>query len=113
MGVQAARIGQHPEARFPDGFRLKSERGFRLGERRPVSADAEHGEKPGSVASYFGLQLPAAFDVLRGRQFGGRGGRALDDVGDAVAAREQGLLRLEGKEYVMQEGDVVHFRLNV
>jgi ribosome-binding ATPase YchF (GTP1/OBG family) len=30
-----------------------------------------------------------------------------------AAAREQGLLRLEGKEYVMQEGDVVHFRFNV
>ncbi len=28
-------------------------------------------------------------------------------------AREAGRLRLEGKEYVMQEGDVVHFRFNV
>jgi ribosome-binding ATPase len=34
-------------------------------------------------------------------------------VGSNAAAREQGLLRLEGKEYVMQEGDVVHFRFNV
>lgn len=33
--------------------------------------------------------------------------------GSYAAAREQGLLRLEGKEYVMQEGDVVHFRFNV
>jgi GTP-binding protein YchF len=30
-----------------------------------------------------------------------------------VAAREQGLMRLEGKDYVMQEGDVVNFRFNV
>ncbi|HEV7859081.1 MAG TPA: redox-regulated ATPase YchF [Pyrinomonadaceae bacterium] len=30
-----------------------------------------------------------------------------------AAAREQGLLRLEGKDYVMREGDVVHFRFNV
>jgi GTP-binding protein YchF len=30
-----------------------------------------------------------------------------------AAARDQGLLRLEGKDYVMQEGDVVHFRFNV
>lgn len=30
-----------------------------------------------------------------------------------AAAREQGLLRLEGKEYVMAEGDVVNFRFNV
>jgi GTP-binding protein YchF len=28
-------------------------------------------------------------------------------------AREAGKVRLEGKEYVMQEGDVVHFRFNV
>jgi GTP-binding protein YchF len=34
-------------------------------------------------------------------------------AGAYAAAREQGLLRLEGKEYVMQEGDVVHFRFNV
>jgi ribosome-binding ATPase YchF (GTP1/OBG family) len=28
-------------------------------------------------------------------------------------AKEQGRLRLEGKEYVMADGDVVHFRFNV
>ena len=33
--------------------------------------------------------------------------------GSYAAAREKGLLRLEGKEYIMQEGDVVHFRFNV
>ncbi len=30
-----------------------------------------------------------------------------------AGAREAGKLRLEGKEYIMQEGDVVHFRFNV
>ena len=34
-------------------------------------------------------------------------------AGSYAAAREQGILRLEGKEYVMREGDVVHFRFNV
>jgi len=34
-------------------------------------------------------------------------------AGSYAAAREQGLLRLEGKDYVMREGDVVHFRFNV
>ena len=37
----------------------------------------------------------------------------LTRVGSYAAAREQGLLRLEGKEYVMQEGDIVNFRFNV
>lgn len=30
-----------------------------------------------------------------------------------AACREAGVLRLEGKEYVMQDGDVAHFRFNV
>lgn len=34
-------------------------------------------------------------------------------AGSQGAAREKGLQRLEGKEYVMQDGDVVHFRFNV
>lgn len=33
--------------------------------------------------------------------------------GSMPAAREAGKVRLEGKEYIMQEGDVVHFRFNV
>lgn len=34
-------------------------------------------------------------------------------AGSEKAAREMGLVRLEGKEYIMQEGDVVHFKFNV
>jgi len=34
-------------------------------------------------------------------------------AGSYARAREKGLLRLEGKDYVMQEGDVVNFRFNV
>jgi len=34
-------------------------------------------------------------------------------AGSYAMAREKGLLRLEGKDYIMQEGDVVHFRFNV
>jgi ribosome-binding ATPase len=34
-------------------------------------------------------------------------------AGSNNAAREQGLSRVEGKEYVMQEGDIVNFRFNV
>ena len=33
--------------------------------------------------------------------------------GDMNLAREKGLIRLEGKEYVIQDGDVVVFRFNV
>jgi hypothetical protein len=34
-------------------------------------------------------------------------------AGNMVVAKEKGLLRSEGKEYVMQEGDIVVFRFNV
>jgi GTP-binding protein YchF len=34
-------------------------------------------------------------------------------AGSYAAARDQGLLRLEGKDYIMQEGDIVNFRFNV
>ena len=34
-------------------------------------------------------------------------------AGSVAAARDKGLLKLEGKDYIMQEGDVVHFRFNV
>ena len=30
-----------------------------------------------------------------------------------AGAREAGRLRLEGKEYVVREGDIMHFRFNV
>ena len=33
--------------------------------------------------------------------------------GSMLAAKEKGLVRLEGKEYVMQDGDIVVFRFNV
>ncbi len=34
-------------------------------------------------------------------------------VGGEKGAKEKGLMRLEGKDYLMQDGDVVHFRFNV
>jgi len=38
---------------------------------------------------------------------------ALIQAGNMNAAKEKGVVRLEGKEYVMQEGDIVNFRFNV
>ncbi len=41
---------------------------------------------------------------------------SFDDLmscGSMTAAKEKGLVRSEGKEYVMQDGDVVLFRFNV
>ena len=37
----------------------------------------------------------------------------LVECGSMAAAKEKGLVRMEGKDYVMQDGDVVLFRFNV
>jgi len=41
---------------------------------------------------------------------------AFDDlmqVGNMVAAKEKGMIRSEGKEYVVKDGDIILFRFNV
>jgi GTP-binding protein YchF len=38
--------------------------------------------------------------------------RDLMAAGSMATAREKGLLRLEGREYVVQDGDVIHFRFS-
>lgn len=37
----------------------------------------------------------------------------LEELGSEKAVREAGKMRLEGKEYEMQDGDICHFRFNV
>ena len=37
----------------------------------------------------------------------------LKDAGSELKVRENGKLRLEGKEYIMQDGDICYFRFNV
>ncbi len=37
----------------------------------------------------------------------------IDKLGSEQAAKEKGLMRVEGKDYVFQDGDVVFFRFNV
>ncbi|MGM8215792.1 redox-regulated ATPase YchF [Bacillaceae bacterium W0354] len=37
----------------------------------------------------------------------------LMDAGSMAQAREKGKVRLEGKDYIVQDGDIIHFRFNV
>jgi ribosome-binding ATPase YchF (GTP1/OBG family) len=36
-----------------------------------------------------------------------------DELGSEAAVKAAGKLRIEGKDYVLADGDVVHFRFNV
>ena len=35
------------------------------------------------------------------------------DTGSMNAAKKKGTLRLEGKTYVVQDGDIINFRFNI
>jgi GTP-binding protein YchF len=35
------------------------------------------------------------------------------EAGDEVKAKEKGLMRLEGKDYIVQDGDMIHFKFSV
>jgi len=37
----------------------------------------------------------------------------LNKLGAMVKVKEQGLFRLEGKEYIVEDGDIINFRFNV
>ena len=37
----------------------------------------------------------------------------LEELGSELKVKERGKMRLEGKEYIMQDGDICHFRFNV
>jgi len=66
------------------------------GDKAPAAAGVIHGDfERGFIAA----------EVLHYDDFVGLGSKA--------AAREAGKLRIEGKEYVVQDGDVVEFRFNV
>ena len=39
--------------------------------------------------------------------------KELVDAGSWAAARDKGLVRSEGKDYIVQDGDVMEFRFNV
>jgi GTP-binding protein YchF len=39
--------------------------------------------------------------------------RDLDEMGSFAAVREHGLRHVEGRDYVVEDGDIVHFRFNV
>jgi GTP-binding protein YchF len=69
-----------------------------------VKRDATAPEAAGVIHSDFERGFIRA-EVIGYEQFIARGGEQ--------GAREAGELRLEGKSYVVQEGDVIHFRFNV
>ncbi|WP_264842979.1 redox-regulated ATPase YchF [Caldinitratiruptor microaerophilus] len=69
---------------------------IRKGTRAPEAAGEIHSDME---RGFIRAEVVAFEDLMR--------------AGSLAAAREKGLVRLEGRDYVMQDGDVVHFRFNV
>ena len=81
----------HSGARLPTCRRGHPQPGPARGAAGTIHSDIERG--------FIRAEVVRAEDLLR--------------LKTMPACREAALLRLEGKEYVMQDGDVAHFRFNV
>lgn len=69
---------------------------FKIGFRAPQCAGIIHSD---FEKGFIRAEVTAYDDYVR--------------LGGEKGAREEGVLRLEGKEYVVKDGDVMHFRFNV
>lgn len=81
---------------------------FTVGPKETHAWTAERGTKGPQCAGKIHSDFEKGYiraEVIGYQDYVGAGGE--------VKAREQGKLRIEGKEYVMQDGDIVHFRFNV
>ena len=87
--------GRCPDLTFQPPEKVKQSRPICLA----TNVRGKHGEQVGLIRS----ELPDRVvpDVSR-RQ-----------CGSVNAAKDKGLLRSEGKEYVVQDGDMIYFRFNV
>src|SRR5262245_38824415 len=80
MGVQPARVGQHPNQGFMQAFGLLAERGLGLLESMPIRADAEHRYGARCVTLHSREKSASARDELFRRQFVSRCCRTSDQI---------------------------------
>ena len=89
MGIEAARVGQYPQFGAGQGLWLAADADVLIAKRGSERPDAEHDHHSRAVAAQLGEQLPSAAGDFPGAEFAGRGGGAVDDVGDANAGFQQ------------------------
>jgi ribosome-binding ATPase len=87
---------------------LKLETYFTAGEKEVRAWTITHGTRAPQAAAVIHTDFEKGFikaEVIAYKDF--------IHYGSEAACRESGKLRIEGKEYVVQDGDVMHFRFNV
>lgn len=80
---------------------------FTAGEKETRAWTAPRGTKAPQAAGVIHTDFEKGF--IRAEVIGWK---ELVDSGSYAAARDKGLLRMEGKDYVIQDGDVVHFHFS-
>ena len=79
-----------------------------MGEKEVRAWTIEEGWKAPQAASVIHTDFERGFiraEVISYKDF--------TECGSEAACRSAGLLRVEGKEYIVKDGDVVHFLFNV
>ena len=90
--IEAAWIGQHPDGGAFEGARLPADRHTAQPEGVAVGADTQESDDPRRVAAHLLRKPVSSLHEFLGRQLGGGGGAAIDQVGDAVAAVQELIL---------------------
>ena len=70
----------------------------------PSKSEQKHRRQPGKIHTDFERGFIKA-EVVNYQD--------LLDCGSYAGAREKGLVRMEGKDYIVRDGDVILFRFNV
>ena len=82
----------------------------RKGARAPEAAGQIHSDME---RGFIRAEVIGYSDFIECGSAAGASGSATTRLGAEAAARERGKLRVEGKEYVVQDGDLMHFRFSV
>ena len=86
------------------------------GEKEVRAWTVKSGSKAPKAAGVIHTDFEKGFiraEVTGYDDFVAAGSYAVARDGSMNAVKEKGLMRLEGKDYVIQDGDIVHFRFNV
>ncbi|MEM9398862.1 MAG: redox-regulated ATPase YchF [Verrucomicrobiota bacterium] len=105
LGVEESGVGSLIQAAYELlGLRTY----FTTGEKESRAWTIHHGDKAPRAAGVIHTDFERGFIAAETIAF-----EDLIDLGSHAKAREAGKLRIEGKEYIVKDGDVMEFRFNV
>ena len=104
MGIQAARVGQHPHQCISHSLRLETDLGFRPVEGDSIRADAQHRDRGGPIFFHLHFERPAPGPELLAAEVGRPKSGPMHQVGNPVAESQQLMLFLRPHQPVSEPG---------